>query len=433
MTPPSEPSPIAPNRPWPERLEAVIETVRELSAQTDPQVMVQTYAKRMRQLMPVDGSVSLSRRGYERPDVRVTRASIWGTDVNPWTQTSNLTVHHGGLFADLIYADEPVVIDDLQLAADDPAAPFCAGMRSLAAIPLFDKGVALNMVVLMHKHPAGFDREVLPERVWLSNLFGRATHNLVLAGQVREAYEAVDREMQVVADIQRSLLPSALPAIPGVNLAVHYRTSRRAGGDYYDFFPLPDGQWGILIADVSGHGTPAAVLMAVTHSIAHTHHGPPAPPAQLLAFVNRHLASRYTFENGTFVTAFYGIYDPRTREMRYASAGHLPPRVRRADGRIDAAFDAGGLPLGLDRDEQYADGVARFAAGDLLVLYTDGITEAHRGDDFELFGTERLDAAIAGCGRDAADALASVLRDVHHFTRGAAPSDDQTVLCAAFT
>ncbi len=104
----------------------------------------------------------------------------------------------------------------------------------------------------------------------MSNLFGRATHNLVLSDQLKVAYEAVDYEMKVVADIQRSLLPMQMPSIPTLSLAAHYQTSHRAGGDYYDFFPLPDGKWGILIADVSGHGTPAAVLMAVTHSLAHT-------------------------------------------------------------------------------------------------------------------------------------------------------------------
>ncbi|MEA2707885.1 MAG: phosphoserine phosphatase RsbU/P [Phycisphaerales bacterium] len=425
---------------WQERLKFVIETVREMSAQTDPQRMVETYSNRVRQVMPVDGTVSLSRRGYQSPDVRVTRASIWTEDVNPWKQRDGLVIHHGGLFSKLIYADEPTVIDELQVPADDPAAPFVAGMRSAMAIPLFDQGVALNMVILFRREPAAFERESLPERVWLSNLFGRATHNLVLSEQLREAYDAVDRELQVVADIQRSLLPAELPRIPGVELAVHYRTSKHAGGDYYDFFPLPDGRWGILIADVSGHGTPAAVLMAVTHSIAHTHDGPPAPPAMLLDFVNRHLAARYTNGNGTFVTAFYGIYDPGTREMVYASAGHPPPRVRRgqgrgADARIESAFAPSGLPLGIDADERYADGVVRFEPGDLLLLYTDGITEA-RGPgtaDFALFGYDRLDAALAGCAHDAGDALTCVLRDVDHFTGGAAPSDDQTLMAAAFT
>src|SRR5204863_816635 len=127
---------------------------------------------------------------------------------------------------------------------------------------------------------------------------------------LREAYDAVDDDLRVVADIQRGLLPAKPPAIPTLGVAAHYQTSKRAGGDYYDFFPLPDGRWGMLIADVSGHGTPAAVLMAVLHSIAHTYPGPPTPPGELLRHVNRVLTERYTANSGAFVTAFYAIYDP---------------------------------------------------------------------------------------------------------------------------
>ena len=124
----------------------------------------------------------------------------------------------------------------------------------------------------------------------MSSLFGRATHNLVLRNELKHAYEIVERELKVVADIQRSLLPQVLPKIPNLELAAYYRTSRWAGGDYYDFFPLPDGRWGILVADVSGHGTPAAVMMAITHSLAHSLPGPADPPAALLGHVNRQLS-----------------------------------------------------------------------------------------------------------------------------------------------
>ena len=131
------------------------------------------------------------------------------------------------------------------------------------------------MVVLFRDQPYAFDRAELPDLVWRTNLFGRATGNLVLKQELQRAYEDLDRELKIVADIQRSLLPAELPKIPSLDLATYYRPSRRAGGDYYDFFPLPDGKWGIFVGDVSGHGTPAAVLMAVTHCIAHTCPGRP--------------------------------------------------------------------------------------------------------------------------------------------------------------
>ncbi len=196
----------------------------------------------------------------------------------------------------------------------------------------------------------------MPEVVWTANLFGRATHNLVLRAEAEKAYKEVDRELRMVADIQQSLLPAQLPRIPTLDLAVYYQTARLAGGDYYDFFPLPEGRWGILIADVSGHGSPAAVVMAVTHSIAHNYPGPPTPPGNMLAFLNKKLAMRQGSGTVSFVTAFYGVYDPATRSLSYSSAGHNPPCLHRAaDRRIIELDQAQSLPLGINFDEEYCD------------------------------------------------------------------------------
>ena len=279
--------------PWQERLTAVMEMMREMSSQTDPQQMVQQYGARMRRFRHVDRSISLSRRELAAPRVRITRYSGWNSEVNPWKQPDKLPVIEGGILSELIYSDEPQVIDNFEADPHDPAIEFLAGHRSLVAIPLLDQGVAMNMVVHLRREPGSFDPEMLPEHVWTANLFGRATNSLVLAGTVKSAYEEIDRELKAVAAIQRSLLPARLPQIPSLKLAAHYETARRAGGDYYDFIPLPGGQLGILIADVSGHGTPAAVMMAVMHSIVHNYPGDPLPPSQLLAFLNQKLVQHY--------------------------------------------------------------------------------------------------------------------------------------------
>jgi len=250
-------------RDWPERLALIVETMKEMSRQTDPQEMSRAYGKRMQALRPTDRMVSISRRDLKSPWYRVTRCSLWKEDINPWRDRDRLPLLQGGLFAELLYEDEPRLFDNVQVPDNDPAADYLAGMRSLLAIPMFDQGHALNMVLLMRHDPAAFTREQFPEIVWMSNLFGRATYNLVLTQQLKAAYEAVDYEMKVVADIQHSLLPKKMPNIPTMSLAAYYQTSHRAGGDYYDFFPLPEGKWGILIADVSGHGTPAAVMMKI--------------------------------------------------------------------------------------------------------------------------------------------------------------------------
>jgi sigma-B regulation protein RsbU (phosphoserine phosphatase) len=413
-----------------ERLDYAVASMREMSQQTDPQEMNKAYGRRMRRLLPVDGSLSISRRDLSTPEFRVTRSSQWKNEINPWKERDRLPLLRGGLGAELLYGDEPLLFDDLAVPTTDPLFEYLDGFRSVAAIPMYDHGAALNMVLLLRREGRAFPPDQFPEMVWMSNLYGRATHNLVLSDQLKEAYETVDYEMQLVADIQRSLLPAQMPTIPGLGLAAHYQTSSRAGGDYYDFFPLAGGKWGILIADVSGHGTPAAVIMAVTHSLAHTYPGTHLSPGELLDHVNRHLNARYTAKGDTFVTAFYGIYDPAERTLTYSSAGHNPPRLKRCmDGSL-ASLDGGrGLPLGILPNPGYGQESIEMVQGDQLVLYTDGITEANNRTG-EMFGLARLDKVLENCSVGASDLLQAVLEALDEFTAGRPAHDDRTLLVA---
>lgn len=414
-------------KPWEERLAFVLDWMREVSSQTVPEEMVRLYVRRMSTVLQAHRRVTVSRRDLQYPFVRITGSDLDTTYTNPWKQRDQLPIIQGGLLAELAYNENAVIDNDLHIAPDDPAYRYFAGMHSITSLPLFDQGQALNMVVLA-RTDQGFSEEFLPEHVWLSNLFGRATANLVLKEELREAYERTDRELKVVADIQRSLLPVELPQIDGLDIAAYYQTSRHAGGDYYDFFLLPDGQLGILIADVSGHGTPAAVMMAVTHSIAHTHHGSPTPPSKLLNFINRHLASRYTNGTGTFVTAFYGIYDPKTRELVFANAGHNPPRLKRGRGGPNGIIEGdANLPLGIDEEEQYTDSTQHLTPGDILVFYTDGITEA-RSPSGEMFDTTRLDEVVNRAEHSSQELIDEVMLDVERFTDYRPPQDDRTML-----
>lgn len=417
---------------WRERLAVITEMMREMSLQDDPQSMVRTYGERMRAIMPSDRWLSLSRRGLEFPRFRITRSSTWPEAIDPWRAKERLPLLEGGLLGELLYGDEPRIIDDIAslVTPDDPAREYLEGQRALVAIPHYDRGVALNMVVTMTTRPGGFDPDQFPERFWISSLFGRATHNLVLKQELKQAYEIVERELQVVADIQRSLLPRNLPSIPGLELAAHYQTSQWAGGDYYDFFELPEGRWGVLIADVSGHGTPAAVMMAILHSLAHGHPGHPEPPSRLLEHVNRKLSARYTVDNEVFVTAFYGIYDPALRQFSYSCAGHNPPQLRRcAHGHVETLEEVGGPPLGLFEEVGYDQATLTLRPGDTLVLYTDGVTEAMDSHNRQ-FGVDQLSAVMARCDRSAAELRDAILRALDQFTDRAAAHDDRTLLVA---
>lgn len=403
--------------------------IREMSRQSDPQEMVRAYGDRVRRLLPVDRRIALSRRDLATPEFRITRFSEWPEVINPWKEKHRLPLLSGGLFAELIYSNQPVILDHLDIDPSDPAYPYLEGQKSLMAIPMLDHGESLNMVISTRTQERGFDQERLPDAFWLANLFGRATHNLVLKEEVRSAYDAVDRELKVVSSIQRALLPRTMPEIRGIELAAVYETSQRAGGDYYDFFPLDNDRWGLLIADVSGHGTPAAVLMAITHSIAHLCPDDRGRPEQLLSFLNRHLADRYTSSLDAFVTAFYGVYDPATSTLTYSSAGHNPPRWWQCVSQSASGLElATGLPLGMFADADYESAQVRLGVGDRVVLYTDGITEAS-GRSGEQFGLSRLDDAIAGaCRSGAMDIKTAIMRQLDLHMNGDRPGDDRTLV-----
>jgi len=415
---------------WKERLAIIVATMREMSAQTDPQEMVANYARRMQQLLPRERLIALSRRGLDPPYYRITRYSGWEESINPWKEKDRLPLLAGGVLGELLYSGSPQIIEELEVTEDDPAAEFLKGQRSLVAIPQYDRGVVLNMSVLTLAEPGGFQAEELPELVWLTNLFGRATHNLVLSEELRSAYEAVDRQIRQVAAIQRSLLPAELPEIPRLMLATHYQASERASGDYYDFFELPDGRWGLLIADVSGHGTPAAVMMAIVHSIVHTYPDAPTCASDLLGYINRQLCEHYTGQSGSFVTAFYGIYNPTNRSLNYSNAGHCLPLLKHCEaGLVSEIGGARNLPLGILAEETYANRSHYFSPGDQLVLYTDGISESVNPQG-EMFGARRLDQVLTRCRHDADEIISALLENLKKFTHNAPADDDRTVVVA---
>jgi len=420
-------------RPWQEELAIVDQTMKAISGITDPEELVNIYWEGIGKIITIGNYVSLSRRNVEPPGYLVTRSSRFTEDINPWTQRDRLPLLRGGLLGEIAYANRPVILDDVpaRLTADDPGRFYLEGFQSLVAYPQYDDGEGLNVTAMLLPAGVEIDRSLVPMLHWQAGLFGRGTQNLVLRNQLAAALAALDRELQTVGDIQRSLLPESLPDIPGFELAALYQTSARAGGDYYDFFPLEGGGWGLFIADVSGHGTPAAVLMAVTHAIAHAKPRAHTPPAALLGYLNDRLARAYT-HGGTFVTAFYAVLDPASRTLSFSRAGHNPPRLVRGD-RVLPLDGEGGLPLGILGAQGYAPSTVTMERGDLLLLYTDGITEAmapsKATDARELFGIDRLDKLLLDCSAGNADQCIGRIRTaVSAFTENAAPTDDQTLI-----
>jgi len=233
-----------------------------------------------------------------------------------------------------------------------------------------------------------------------------------------------DREMQIARDIQRSLFPSAWPAIAGFEVAAENRSYFEVGGDHYDVIPLEGGRVALAVADVSGKGTPASILMASVHASLRALAGTSTLPV-LMARLNRFLYDNT--EANRYVTLFYGELDPARRRFEYVNAGHVPPFRVGAAGRVDR-LESGGPVLGLLDEVAFECGDVVLAAGDVLAMVTDGATEALSPDDEE-FGDERVVAALATSHRaPAARALSHLLTTVEAWTGAAGCTDDLTAL-----
>ena len=379
------------SRNWRAKLAISVDVMRELSRTSDPDEMFRVFSHRMNQVYPTNRQITITRRGLNEPEFRILRSNIWKERIDPYREPHRLPLLTGGLLSELLYADEPRVIDHLHVADDDPAEEYLEGQQSLLAIPLFEAGDTMTMLILMREEPAAFPREQIPELVWMSNLFARAMQSQVLSRQLTEANQTAQYEQKVIAELQRSLLPATVPTIPGLDVAIYYQTAGRVGGDYYDFFPLPGGRLGVLLADVSGHGSPAAVLMAIAQSLAHSYAKPPDAPGEFLTYLNGELARRYTSSTGHFVTAFYAVVDPRAGTLTYANAGHVVPRFA---GAADAAWqplpNLERLPLGISgRQPPYLVQTLPFTAQTRLLLLTDGIVESVNREQ-DRYGFDRL-------------------------------------------
>ncbi len=419
--------------PWRDELAIVDRTMKAISGISDPEELVNAYWHNMGELISIDDYVAVSRRDVVSPGYLVTRSSRFEEDLNPWTQRDRLPRLAGGLIWELLSANQPAVVYDLRerLSKDDPGWFYLQGFHSAVALPQYERGSATNMTILLFPDGEQVDPQILPMIYLQSGLFGRGTQNMVLKNDLHLALKRLDRELKTVGEMQRSLLPETLPVIPGFEMAAWYQTSARAGGDYYDFFPLPDGSWGLFIADVSGHGTPAAVLMAITHAIAHAQPHSQTPPAAMLAYLNDRLFNAYT-RGGTFITAFYAVLNPGAGTLDYSTAGHNPPRLVR-DGTVRSVEARGGLPLGIDGGQVYVQSSLKLLPGDLLLLYTDGITEATAPVPSgalrrELFGVERLDAVLLDCKSSAEQCVGRIRAAVEEFGTTPLPNDDQTVI-----
>jgi len=235
----------------------------------------------------------------------------------------------------------------------------------------------------------------------------------------------LEQEMTIARDIQMELLPRTFPRIAGLDMFAFTVPARHVGGDCYDVIDVGDGRLAVTIGDVSGKGTPAAILMANVQAAVRVLSESGVPSGQLITRVNK-LVHTFT-EDSTFITFFYCVLDTRTGDLSYVNAGHNPPCIFRADGSKQY-LDRGGLVIGIMPGAEYEEGHTVLGSGDNLVLYTDGITEAANADD-EMFGEERLETLLLEQRHLSAREIEEhVYSGIRGFVGAAAQSDDLTMV-----
>jgi serine phosphatase RsbU (regulator of sigma subunit) len=244
-----------------------------------------------------------------------------------------------------------------------------------------------------------------------------------------ERISVFKRDMEVAKAVQNASFPQQSPSIPGLSVHSFYKPAQTIGGDYYDFLSLQDGRWGIAVGDVSGKGISAALVMASLQASLRTRAlHPQADLSTLISDINRlvYKSSPVQF----FASLFYAEYEPATRTLRYVNAGHNPPFVVRLNSWWCDVFQlkSGGTPVGALEGAQYPVTTFQLGIGDVLVAYTDGITEAEKTDG-EMWGQQRLQRVLCSCGRQTPEKIIQcILDEVSAFTTGGSQKDDMTLV-----
>lgn len=386
---------------------------KRISMHLNPQDVLRSMAEQFLWVMKADGcSVMLIDKNERTMSIQVTRGI---------TRRSNLQkkIKIGqGIVGEVARTGQSAVIQDEGKDAGPNAFPKSLrdeGIQTILSVPLATKEDIAGVVNLYTKEKKDYS---LSEMHLMNTLAGQAAVALQNAQIFEEHYH-------VAQLIQRSLLPGRVPAVKEIEVGFQYLPSQEISGDYYDFLEMR-GKLGITVADVSGKGTGAAIFTAQGKYAWKAYGLLEEDPQKVLTLLNRLMVENTPTEK--FISMFYGVLDYRKKEFTYANAGHLPPFLYRPGAKDCKQLSAPGLLLGIDSDVDFGKKSISLSTGDILLFYTDGVTEA-RGEGGEIFGMERLEKAFSDNVHHSAQVIANrILATVRSFTRKRSLDDDITIV-----
>ncbi|MEM9555489.1 MAG: SpoIIE family protein phosphatase [Acidobacteriota bacterium] len=319
-------------------------------------------------------------------------------------------------------------MEALEAGLGDGGAGLLPGSKHLLGARIDAEGATRGLLVVSDKERrTGVGPFASDDRRTLALFASQAAIALENARLHRYALETerLEREMELASEIQRQLLPDSMPSMTGYEILGWNRSARHVGGDYFGFHRLDDGRWSLVVGDVSGKGVPAALLVSTLHSALSVLLELSDVGAQLVERLNRHVCDSSSANK--FITMILAVLEPSTGRLTYLNAGHNPGLVLRQAGGIDH-LPAGGMPIGLMPTARYEGSALELEAGDLLCLYSDGITECAARDDEE-YGLERLEALLTRLRDEPLDAILTRIDEAMlTFADGQQQGDDQTVV-----
>jgi serine phosphatase RsbU (regulator of sigma subunit) len=327
------------------------------------------------------------------------------------------------------FASASGVVEIEKLDLDSPALRAMKEADIKVVVPLVSQG---ELIGLLNLGPRLSQQEYsADDRKLLNDLATQTAPAVQVAQLVRQQQqqaqerERIEQELRVARLIQQTLLPKSLPELPGYDVAAYYQPAREVGGDFYDFMELDDGQFGLVVGDVTDKGVPAALVMATTRTLLRASAQRLDSPGEVLRQVNDVLVPE--IPPNMFVTCLYAILDPQTGLLRYANAGQDLPYQRHKGRPGDASeLRATGMPLGLMPGMAYEEKEAMLEAGDSVLFYTDGLVEAH-DPQREMFGIPRLEGFI-GVHPGGAPMIDFLLEELARFTGDEWEQEDDITL-----